>query len=59
MAIKATQAVARKNQALPNPANKGLALSPEDSAEIMASLEEDETFAAALQCMDCDAEYSD
>jgi NADPH-dependent glutamate synthase beta subunit-like oxidoreductase len=32
---------------------------PEEFAEFMASLEEDEAFAEAAQCNDCDPEYND
>ena len=59
MATKARRAVAQKNRALANSANRCLALVPEEFAEFMASLEEDEAFADAANRNDCDPEYND
>jgi hypothetical protein len=42
-----------------NSANKGSTLTPEERAEFMASLEEDDVLAASMNCADHDPEYND
>jgi hypothetical protein len=59
MATAARHAVARKNPAFTDPANKHPSLTPQEFAEFMASLEEDAAFAEAAECNDCDLEYND
>jgi hypothetical protein len=42
-----------------NPANRGPALTPEEVAEFIDSLKEDEAPAHATECNDYDPEYND
>jgi hypothetical protein len=41
------------------PANRGSTLTPEDIAEFMDSIKEDEVLSAAAHCDDDDPEYND
>ena len=56
MATEARYAVPKKPEAPTNPANRGSTLTPEELAEFMASLEEDEATAAVADCADYDSE---
>lgn len=42
-----------------NPAHGAHALTPEELAEFIASLEEDEVLAATVNCTECDLAYSE
>ena len=59
MAIEARHAVPENPGALTNPANSGEALTPEDLAEFIDSLREDEIAATVADRADDDPEYND
>ena len=59
MATEARYQTGKTPRAPTNLKNGGRTLTPEELAEFMASLEEDEFFAAPEGCADYDPEYND
>jgi hypothetical protein len=59
MATEAKYRVAKMPGAPTNPANRGSTLTPEELAEFIDSLREDEIAAAVSGCTDGDPEYND
>ena len=59
MAADAKHQAPKTLRAPANPANKGFALTPEELAEFIDSLEYDEAPAAVADCADYDPEYND
>jgi hypothetical protein len=59
MAAEARYAAPKTPGAPTNPATSAHTLSPEDFAEFIDSLREDEAPAEATGCTDCDREYND
>ncbi|MGD0762797.1 MAG: hypothetical protein ABR929_06320 [Roseiarcus sp.] len=59
MAVDAKHQAPKTLKAPADPANKGFALTPEELAEFIDSIEYDEAPAAVADCVNYDPEYND